>query len=60
MRQLDFWRNRNKQLRGWLSPLIAVQAATVNGDPLVDIGAMERVVFVMKSGEVVKNISVRL
>jgi imidazolonepropionase-like amidohydrolase len=71
-------------VRGGLSPLGAVQAATVNaaemlgwskdmgaveagmyadiiavnGDPLVDIGAMERVVFVMKGGEVVKSPSV--
>jgi imidazolonepropionase-like amidohydrolase len=67
-------------VRGGLSPLGAIQAATanaaellgwskdmgaiepgkyadivaVNGDPLADIGAMERVVFVMKGGEVVK------
>ncbi len=27
----------------------------VKGNPLADIGAMERVVFVMKGGEVVKN-----
>jgi len=66
---------------GGLSPLGAIQAATingaellgwakdagtieagkfadivaVNGDPLADIGVMERVVFVMKGGEVVKN-----
>jgi len=68
-------------VRGGLSPLGAIQAATingaellgwtkdagtieagkfadivaVNGDPLADIGVMERVVFVMKGGEVVKN-----
>jgi imidazolonepropionase-like amidohydrolase len=68
-------------VRGGLSPLGAIQAATVNaaellgwakdlgaievgksadivavnGDPLADIGVMERVVFVMKSGEIVKN-----
>ena len=68
-------------VRGGLSPLGAIQAATVNGaellgwmknvgtieagkfadivavngDPLADIGVMERVVFVMKGGEVAKN-----
>ena len=68
-------------VRGGLSPLGAIQAATINGaellgwtkdagtieagkfadivavsgDPLADIGVMERVVFVMKGGEVVKN-----
>jgi len=67
-------------VRGGMSPLAAIQAATVNaaellgwadagaiepgkladvvavtGDPLADIGAMERVVFVMKGGEVVRN-----
>ncbi len=73
-------------VRGGLSPLGAIQAATVNaaellgwskdmgaieagkyadiiavsGDPLVDIGVMEQVVFVMKGGEVVKNTSGRL
>jgi len=72
-------------VRGGMSPLEAIQAATVNaaellgwtsdagtieagkladlvavsGDPLVDIGAMERVVFVMKGGEVVRNDEVR-
>jgi imidazolonepropionase-like amidohydrolase len=72
-------------VRGGLSPLGAIQAATVNaaellgwskdmgaievgkfadiiavkGDPLVDIGAMERVVFVMKGGEVLKDNSSR-
>ena len=72
-------------VRGGLSPLSAIQAATVNaaellgwakdmgtieagkyadiiavdGDPLADIGVMERVVFVMKGGEVVKQNSVR-
>jgi imidazolonepropionase-like amidohydrolase len=68
-------------VRGGLSPLDAIRAATVNaaellgwtkdlgsieagkladivavdGDPLADVGAMERVVFVMKGGEVVKG-----
>jgi imidazolonepropionase-like amidohydrolase len=68
-------------VRGGLSPLGAIQAATINaaellgwtkdmgaiesgkyadivaveGDPLADIRAMERVVFVMKGGQVVKQ-----
>ena len=68
-------------VRGGLSPLGAIQAATINaaeligmskdvgiiepgkfadivavpGDPLADISVMERVVFVMKGGEVIKN-----
>ncbi len=68
-------------VRGGLSPLAAVQAATINaaellgfadrlgaiepgkladlvavaGDPLADIGAMSRVVFVMKDGVVVRR-----
>jgi imidazolonepropionase-like amidohydrolase len=68
-------------VRGGLSPLGAIQAATVNaaellgwakdlgaiepgkfadivavsGDPLADIVVMERVVFVMKGGEVLKD-----
>ncbi len=72
-------------VRGGLSPLGAIQAATinaaellgwakdlgaiepgkyadivaVNGDPLADIGVMERVVFVMKGGEVIKNETAR-
>ncbi len=72
-------------VRGGLSPLGALQAATINaadllgwskdmgaieagkyadivavsGDPLTDIGVMERVVFVMKGGDVVKNTTAR-
>ena len=68
-------------VRGGLTPLAAIQAATINGatllgaekdlgtvevgkfadlilvasDPLADIGAMEKISFVMKGGEVVKN-----
>jgi imidazolonepropionase-like amidohydrolase len=68
-------------VRGGLSPLGAIQAATlnaaellgwakdmgaieagkyadiiaVNGDPLTDVSVMERVVFVMKGGEIVKD-----
>jgi len=68
-------------VRGGMTPLAAIQAATihaaellgwskemgaiepgkyadivaVSGDPLADITAMERVVFVMKGGEVIKN-----
>jgi imidazolonepropionase-like amidohydrolase len=68
-------------VRGGMTPLMAIQAATVrasemlgtardtgtiepgkfadiiavSGDPVSDIGAMERVVFVMKGGEVIKD-----
>lgn len=68
-------------VRGGMTPLGALQAATINGaeltgrskdigtlepgkfadivavdgDPLVDIMVMEKVVFVMKGGEVIKN-----
>jgi imidazolonepropionase-like amidohydrolase len=68
-------------VRGGMTPLGAIQAATVNaaeligmsndigtieagkfadivavaGDPLANIGAMEKLVFVMKGGEVVKH-----
>jgi imidazolonepropionase-like amidohydrolase len=68
-------------VRGGMTPLAAIQAATVNasellgtpkdtgtleagkfadiiavsGDPLQDITAMERVVFVMKGGELIKD-----
>ena len=68
-------------VRGGMTPLAAIQAATMNaaeligmskdigtvetgkfadiiavaGDPIADIGAMEKVVFVMKGGEVIKN-----
>ncbi len=68
-------------VRGGLTPLAAIQAATINaatllgaaddlgtievgkfadliavdGDPLADISAMEKVVFVMKDGEVIKE-----
>ncbi len=53
------------ELLGWSKDMGAIEAGkfadiiAVNGDPLADIGAMERVVFVMKGGEVVKNTSVR-
>jgi imidazolonepropionase-like amidohydrolase len=49
------------ELLGWSKDTGAIEAGkfadiiAVNGDPLVDIGAMERVVFVMKGGEVVKD-----
>ncbi len=68
-------------VRGGMSPLGAIQAATVNaaelvgmskdigtieagkfadivavnGDPLTDIGVMEKIVFVMKGGMIVRN-----
>ena len=69
-------------VRGGMSPLAAIQAATingaellgwtkdagaieagkyadiiaVNGDPVADITVMEKVLFVMKGGEVIKNL----
>ncbi len=49
------------ELLGWAKDMGAIEAGkyadivAVGGDPLADIGAMERVVFVMKGGEVVKN-----
>ncbi len=68
-------------VRGGMTPLSAIQAATINaaellgrsadigvleagkladivavkGDPLTDISCLERVVFVMKGGEVIKH-----
>jgi imidazolonepropionase-like amidohydrolase len=53
------------ELLGWSKDMGAIEAGkyadviAVDGDPLADIGAMERVVFVMKGGEVVKNASAR-
>jgi imidazolonepropionase-like amidohydrolase len=53
------------ELLGWSKDMGAIEAGkfadiiAVNGDPLVDIGVMERVVFVMKGGEVVKDTSGR-
>jgi imidazolonepropionase-like amidohydrolase len=68
-------------VKGGLTPLQAIQTATVNaasllsldagsieagkladivaidGDPLKDVGAMERVVFVMKGGKVIRSTS---
>ncbi len=72
-------------VRGGLTPLAAIQAATMNaaellgmsqeigavepgkfadivaveGDPLADISVRERVVFVIKGGEVIKNTTAR-
>jgi len=49
------------ELLGWAKDLGAVEAGkladivAVQGDPLADITVMERVVFVMKGGEVVKS-----
>jgi len=49
------------ELLGWAKDQGAIEAGkfadivAVNGNPLADIGVMERVVFVMKGGEVVKN-----
>lgn len=49
------------ELLGWAKDAGSIEAGkfadivAVNGDPLADISVMERVVFVMKGGEVVKN-----
>jgi imidazolonepropionase-like amidohydrolase len=49
------------ELLGWtkdagtIEPGKLADIVAVDGDPLADIGAMERVVFVMKGGAVVKN-----
>ena len=49
------------ELLGWAKDAGTIEAGkfadivAVSGDPLADIGVMERVVFVMKGGEVVKN-----
>jgi hypothetical protein len=36
---------------------VSVPRETLTGDPLKDVTALERVKFVMKGGEVVKNVS---
>lgn len=41
---------------GTIEPGKFADLVAVDGDPLLDIGAMERVVFVMKDGEVVKHV----
>lgn len=49
------------ELLGWTKDAGTIESGkfadiiAVSGDPLADIGAMERVVFVMKGGEVIKN-----
>jgi len=40
---------------GSLEPGHYADVVAVNGDPLKDIGAMEKVVFVMKGGKVIRN-----
>jgi imidazolonepropionase-like amidohydrolase len=40
---------------GTIEPSKFADIIAVSGDPLADIGAMERVVFVMKGGVVIKN-----
>ncbi len=52
---------RAAELLGWSKDLGVIEEGkfadiiAVDGDPLADIGVMERVVFVMKGGEVVKS-----
>ncbi len=41
--------------RGALKPGLLADIIAVDGDPLTDIAAMERVVFVMKGGDVIKQ-----
>jgi len=51
----------NAEILGWDDRIGTVEAGkladlvAVDGDPLADVGAMERVVFVMKGGAVVRN-----
>ena len=40
---------------GTIEPGKYADIVAVSGDPLADISVMERVVFVMKGGEVIKN-----
>ena len=53
----------NAKLFGWEDRLGSVEPGkladiiAVAGDPLADIAALEEVVFVMKGGEVVKNLA---
>jgi imidazolonepropionase-like amidohydrolase len=44
---------------GTLAPGMQADVIAVDGDPLKDITALRRVVFVMKSGVVFKNVSIR-
>jgi imidazolonepropionase-like amidohydrolase len=49
------------ELLGWRGPVGAVEPGkladlvAVTGDPVADIGELERVRFVMKDGQVVRN-----
>jgi imidazolonepropionase-like amidohydrolase len=51
----------NADLLGWTDKVGTVEAGkwadivAVDGDPLVDVTTLERVKFVMKGGEVVRN-----
>src|SRR5260370_34034303 len=53
-------------LLGWSDKVGTIEAGkwadivAVDGDPLADVTTLERVKFVMKGGEVVKNLYVRL
>ena len=44
---------------GVIAPGFEADLIAVDGDPLTDITALHRVVFVMKSGRVLKNIAPR-
>ena len=44
-----------KDKLGVLEPSMAANVIAVDGDPLADITALEKVRFVMKGGKVIKN-----
>jgi imidazolonepropionase-like amidohydrolase len=44
---------------GTIAPGMEADLIAVDGDPLTDITALQRVVFVMKGGKVYKNTSAR-
>ena len=44
---------------GTLAPGMDADLIAVDGDPLTDITALQRVVFVMKGGKVYKNVAAR-
>ena len=46
-----------KGTAGVIAPAYEADLIAIDGDPLKDITALRRVVFVMKSGTVLKNIA---